>query len=922
MRGRFLDILCHLALKRRRWVLASAVLTTVILGGAAERLEIDVRWSTLLPQSLPVVQEYTKIDENFLQPGNLIVVISGPDAEVLEQITDEATAILEREMVCEAAWPEARCKETERYARYVYGKLPEEWLTKHAMALAKPKDARRLSRVLADPRLLPYLVHLNDDLESEYTDSENVKNQEREIVGSLEAVHGFVQALESSAGGEAVRGRAPRTARDLTIGRPYMMSLDNGMSLIMVASSISTMDAHTIPLVDKRVEALLKPLEEKYPDYSIQRTGMTAVAREEMDSIGPQTMWITFGALIALFIVLAWNFRSVLTPVIALSPIIVGVIWSVGVIALTLGQMNLITVMIMVVLLGLGIDFSIHIASRFEEELTAGLCVEAALRKALGETGVGVITGALTTAVAFFALMVAETKGIFEFGLCAGIGVLVTLLAVLWLMPTLLAWRAERLSSKNKIVRRDYAFRSLERVAHGMGRWRWGVIVACTAMVVAGAMAAARLEWEWNFNNLEPAGIPAVTLQDEIIERYKLSISMGLVTAPSVEASRTLRKRFKSKGLVGDVDDVSLWVSRPDFEENLPHMEALRAAARLERGALRLAGESPGSGGEELAALSSQERRALFADEVDRLWANLVEIQALSFTGGQDRVVEKTQQLVATRESRDQGRLRRLADRLADGKDVDWAAIDAFGSAFRVAMAERVADMTSSAAPVTFDMVPVAHRERYTSKTSDGFLVQIMPKRNLYEKEDLELFQEMAASIDPHVTGIPQMMLMMNLETLREGGMAVLAAVIAILIILLIDFRRPLVAVLAFVPVIAGTAFTLGVMWLLGEKLNYINVIAFPVIIGIGVDDGVHFFHRYLQEGKGGAARTLRSVGHAMMMTSATTMIGFGSLMFYLMQGMASMGLVLFVGVGGCLLFTLTALPALARVFEGRLLKS
>ena len=169
-----------------------------------------------------------------------------------------------------------------------------------------------------------------------------------------------------------------------------------------------------------------------------------------MDSIGIETMIITSIALVLIFVLLAWNFRSVLTPVLSLIPIVLGIVWSVGIIALTLGEMNIITSMIMVVLLGLGIDFSIHISSRFHEERTAGKSVEESLRCAIGETGKGVITGAVTTAAAFYTLMIADTKGISQFGFCSGTGVLITLLAVMWILPSLLAFRAVRRAKRNK----------------------------------------------------------------------------------------------------------------------------------------------------------------------------------------------------------------------------------------------------------------------------------------------------------------------------------------------------------------------------------------------------------------------------------------------------------------------------------------
>ncbi len=93
MRKRILTWLVAMATRRRRTVLVVSVLLTLILGGASSLLKLDVRWSTLLPKTMPVVQEYEKIDENFLQPGNMIVAISGPDPVKLEALTDEVTRV-------------------------------------------------------------------------------------------------------------------------------------------------------------------------------------------------------------------------------------------------------------------------------------------------------------------------------------------------------------------------------------------------------------------------------------------------------------------------------------------------------------------------------------------------------------------------------------------------------------------------------------------------------------------------------------------------------------------------------------------------------------------------------------------------------------------------------------------------------------
>lgn len=908
MREKLLTFLTFLATKHRKLVFVVSLIITLGLGAACGLVKLDMRWSELLPESMPIVKEFRKIDDNFLQPGNMIIAISGADPVMLEKITDEATEILQEKLVCERHATVEECKTEERYARYIYGKMPEKWLTDHALQIAKPKDVKRVYDILKDPGLLPYLTHLNDDFEAEYTESENVKNQERQIVASLDAIQELLAAIDFATGENVSEEQITRIVRDLTIGRPYIFSLDNSVSLVMVASAIPADDFETLPMMDRKIEKLLAPLSEEYPDYRIERTGIIAIGRDEMDSIGPQTYMITLIALIIVFLLLIWNFRSAITPVLALIPIAAGIIWTVGIIGLTLGGMNILTVMIMVVLLGLGIDFSIHVANRFHEEMAAQKSIEESLRLAIGRTGVGVVTGAVTTAVAFLALMIADTKGIRQFGFCSGIGVLTTLMAVMLILPALLAYRTARQSKKAKPdqpAKKARDFRMLGAIAEFMGDKRRIVIPVSIIATLAGIWAGTNIKWEYNMMNLEPKGLRSVELQDEIVEKFKFSTSMSMLTAKSVEESRSLRKKFKEKGIIGEVDDVSQWVSRPDFHESKEHIQNLRDALTQE----------------EIQTVPTEADRARLAEELDRLWANIVEIQALSIMGGQDRVVEKTGQIVASRSNREAGFLIQLVQKLGDRNPISWDDFDNFSQGFGKKLRQQAIQMTSIEEPVTLSIVPEDIRAMYTSATAPGYLVNIYPKNNLFERDSLEMFQDVVASIHPNVTGTPQMVLSMLFQTIKEGKIACLAAIIVIFVVLLIDFRRPLLACLAFLPLVSGIAFMLGVLWLFGQKLNYINMIALPVIIGIGVDDGVHFFHRYIQEGRGGMGRAVTSVGRAMLMTSLTTMIGFGSLMLYLMRGMASLGLALFIGVGGCLLFTFTLLPALAQVFENRIFK-
>ncbi|MFC1610995.1 RND family transporter [Myxococcota bacterium] len=906
MRDKILSFIIHMALKRRGIVWMVSGVLTLALGAASGNLKFNLRWEALLPETMPVVKEYKKIDDNFLQPGNMIIAISGDDPVELEQVTDEVTAVVEKTLLCPPEVASAECKSKGLLARYVYGGMPEDWLVEHGLRLAKPKDAKRAADQLENPQLLAYLTRLNDDLEAEYTEPDAVADQESRVVQSLNAVQRFAQTLYAASRGPVDDATVRRTVRDLTVGRPYLISLDNSMSLVMVASATEMDDFDAGLALDKKLEELLAPVAEAHAGFTIERTGMIAVGRDEMDSIGPATQALTMLALLAIFVLLVWNYRSVVVPVLALLPIVAGIIWTMGIIALTLSELNMITAMTMVVLLGLGIDFSIHIANRFSEELAIGRSIEESLELAIGHTGVAVVTGAVTTAVAFFTLTVADTKGVSEFGFASGLGVLTTLIAVMWILPALLVGWAARRHKQGKATKPSHDFSTLGHLAVLMGRWRIAVVLVFAALTGAGLYAGSRLSWEYNFLNLEPEGLRSVDLHDEIVDKYRLSISTSMLTASSIEESRTLRTALKKKRIVGEVDDISQWVSRPDLASAEPHIARLRTALTIDRDPLSY--DDPGAQGR-------------LAEELDRLWANLVEIQFLAITGGQDRVVEKTQQLVATRETLEKGLLKQLAKRFADPSAVDWTGVGAFAAAFDVNLQAIATRMTQSSEPVTEEMIPPHIRAQYVSQTAPGYLMHIFPKKNLYQREELEAFRAVAEAIHPSVTGTPQMILEMSDQTMKEGRVAVLLALLVILVVLLIDFRRPLIAVLTFLPLFCGVAILLAVMWLLDEKFNYLNMIALPVIIGIGVDDGVHFFHRYTQEGRGRIGEAVTSVGRAMMMSSLTTMIGFGSLMFYLMRGMASMGRVLFIGVGLCFLVTVTLLPALARLLEKRIIR-
>jgi hypothetical protein len=144
-----------------------------------------------------------------------------------------------------------------------------------------------------------------------------------------------------------------------------------------------------------------------------------------------------------------------------------------------------------------------------------------------------------------------------------------------------------------------------------------------------------------------------------------------------------------------------------------------------------------------------------------------------------------------------------------------------------------------------------------------------------------------------------------------QGGVY---AMVAIFIYILVSFGNIRATLIVLLPVVVGSMWTLGIMDLVGVSLNLANLVILPLIIGIGVVNGVHIVHRYREETDKSINILSKSTGQGVVLSSLTTMIGFGSLMVADHQGVYSLGLVLTLGVGCCLMASIIVLPSILRL--------
>ncbi len=200
--------------------------------------------------------------------------------------------------------------------------------------------------------------------------------------------------------------------------------------------------------------------------------------------------------------------------------------------------------------------------------------------------------------------------------------------------------------------------------------------------------------------------------------------------------------------------------------------------------------------------------------------------------------------------------------------------------------------------PPKFDDLPTGLVTRFVGKT-DRFLLKIYGRGNIWDMENLADFVYDVRSVDARVTGNPLQAYEASLEMKSSYQNAAIYSLIGIVVVLLLDFGSIRDVLLALLPLSLGVVMTFGLLGWLNLPLNPANMIVLPLILGIGIDDGVHVVHDFRRQT--GRYQLGNSTASGVLLTSLTSMLGIGSLMIASHQGLQSLGRVLTLGVCCCL---------------------
>lgn len=904
MRESILKKLAHFHANHPGRMLILVLLLTLIFGALSSKLTVTMRWSDLLPAKNRRTIQYNKIIDEFTTSTSIVVLVQGKE----KQIKSFADALAPK---LKSAVLETDSGNVSLISRVDY-KIEVDFLKNHGLMLSKEYDLKNMKEIYTNPNIADYLANLNHAMEKEYVGQEeslSTREKEDQAVMFLDGIQNLIHTMNLLASGKKVSEPEIQSLVDVLLtGDPYFLSYDQNALILNAVPTFSVVDLDLVVNGVEVIQGIVDETIKEFPGVRAGMTGMMPICHDEMVYSERSLGYTSLIAVVGILALLIISFRMWLAPLFAISNLLIGILWAIGLVTLTVGQLNIMTQMMAVILLGLGIDFSIHIISGFTEFRAKGQSVQMALETTFLKVGRGVITGGLTTACAFLTMTISSSRGMKEMGLVTGLGLLATLVSTFLVLPIFLVYRERRRAKKNKNNSqkkiRDISFRFLGNAGNWLGEnYRWTLLMALVLTVLF-IGAASQITFDQNYMNIEPKGITSVVLQDTILDKFDLGMDYAMVLVDNPDESRRIAKQYREMVTIAMTEDISVYLpSESEQKERTPHIHEIQNAM---------------ASSQILSRISKKDWTAL-RNEIDTLRMNVMEMQDMAFWGGQDKVERKCCSLVGSPDDpASSGLIQELLNHLDKNQIKYPDQWDFFQKKFASNFKQAVLKMASSE-PIHLNDLPLSILDRYSNADRSQYLITVFPGGSIWnDAKFLHRFIDDLDKVSNKATGMPPVFMELIEIIGQDGGNAMFLTVVVIILLLLLDFRNAGHAFMAMIPLAAGLVWMIGLMKLTGQQFTVMNVMGLPMILGIGIDDGVHIVHRWISEDRNHIRTVFASTGKAILLTSLTTMLGFGSLIFSVWRGFGHLGAALFVGVGACFITTVLFLSGLLGWIEHR----
>jgi hopanoid biosynthesis associated RND transporter like protein HpnN len=597
----------------------------------------------------------------------------------------------------------------------------------------------------------------------------------------------------------------------------------------------------------------------------VRLTGEVPLADEEFSSLADKA-WLVTGTMLAAVFLMVWlATRSIRMVACILITTIVGLMLTAGLGLLAVGRFNLISVAFIPLFVGLGIDFGIQLCVRFRAERLEGLDLPTAMGRAARSIGTSLATAAAAITLGLFAFLPTNYIGVSELGVIAGLGMIIALLLTLTLLPALLTL-VRPPDQGLEVGNRRLA--PLDRFLIDKRKW---VLGAFGVSVIISIALVPLVQFDFNPLHLRNPHREAMATLSDLMRDPDQSPNTIDILEPSLAKADAMAKRVSALSLVDQAVTLSSFV--PDEQ---PAKLALvqDASLLLDPTINPLETTPPPTDAETVLSLTEAAK-------------SLRDAAAASTAPAADA--------------------RRLASAL-DALAAASPAVRERASSVIVTPLNTMLDQVRSmlaAQPVTMQSLPPVLVRDWT--TPDGRArVLVFPKRN--DNRTLKAFATQVRQVAPDAAGGP-ISVQEAAKTIADAFIeAGILSLIAVTVLLLVVLRSLKEVAFTLAPVVLSGFLTLSTCVLIGQPINFANIIAFPLLFGVGVAFHIYFVMAW----RAGQKDLLQSsLTRAVFFSAMTTGMAFGSLWLSSHPGTASMGKILMISIVWTLVCALLFEPAL-----------
>ncbi len=644
---------------------------------------------------------------------------------------------------------------------------------------------------------------------------------------------------------------------------------------------------------------------------SVGATGPYVFTAENNAVVNADMQRTTIISSIGVFVIFFLAFGSLFYSFITLIPLVISLVLTMAWAKFAVGGFNLITSFLPALVLGLGIDYGIHLISRYAEERQKGRSFNRALYTSILRKGDASLTAALTTALVFVGLLTSRSRALFEMGVITSVGVLLAFVVTIILLPTLLtiAHYLFRFHHHERVINYAPHFSRYFRFVVNKGQAIFVIICILTFFIT---FQAAHTSFQFSSANL----IPHVKSQDVLTDILKHFSKGGTQFGDYFTFFASSEKELNT--IIAHLDQSDLVAEDKGGKKDVESARDLLPVNLSEQQKVLNKLNIPAYIDQLAFFDRSLESPTTTSVQIRALLAQFSLLQYAAVLTGEEGTAEKSRQI--------QLQLRTIQTEL---KKLD--ATSARNKISRLEEALRTLDQNlrqiRELPPLDtllrdiVNSLPTGIRSRYL--TADGeYIVQARMSPTIYQEDNLKKFDKFAASFSNHYFGMPLVAAKLEHYMKHDFLVSTLIAIFLIAITLRLSMGSWLRALVAGSPLLLGYLWMLAGMRLLGVAFSFINITISPLLIGVGVDDGIHFLHRYTEERSvdpdGAIERSGRKVAVAVTVTSLTTMLVFGCLLIARTPGLRFLGDSALLGIGFTFLFSLLFLPAALRVFGKR----